>query len=1016
MKRILPPVTCYPGHRVGGATGTGLRALSIGVMLLSSVLWLPAQVAVKYNGANSRRTEPTDLKTPTGMAETFEAGSTLTVNGTLSGTPTGGTLDLSLLTLTLPAGLGTGTVTSFSAGDLAPLFTTSEATATTTPALTFTLTNAAQNAFLAGPATGGAGAPVYRAIVAGDVPTLNQSTTGSAATLTTGRTIGMTGDVVWTSPAFDGSGNVTAAGTIQADSVALTTDTTGDYVATITGDSEITVSGAGTEGRAVTLAIAATIARDSEVSDAVSAHTGDATDAHAASAITNTPAGGIAATTVQAALNELDTEKANVPTGTPDGTKYLRDDNTWQPVSAGGSVATDAIFDAKGDLAVGTGANTAAKLSAGTNGHVLTLDSAESTGMKWAAPGAGSSQRTYAVVIAASDSVSTTGADYVCDGTDDQVQIQAAIDAVSTAGGGTVFLREGHYYYDDAAILPKNNVEVLGETMDGTVLVPSWTATRSAIGNGTNGGAFTASTPLTNFHLRNLTIDCTNANDSSYTSAVKGVFIQYMRGCSFERLRILEPFATALGIDFLVETQIRDIWIKNHGRGMNPAGSGVGGNGVGIGTGGFAVESFIVDGVNVYCDNGLGNNGVMVESQNAGALESKHMVISNCIIQGSYVGIRNSGVEHVTWSNIRTTGTTGPGAIISEGLQNTKPSRHVTIADSYFTDSAGYGILVDEPSEDITFDNVHVVSGDTHGIVFLATGTRFKFIGGSSQSNAGHGFYIQGSNTVNALEIVGFDASYNTTDGYNFANVNNLQIIGGFARNNGANGINLDGITGPAQLIGVNVRENVNHGILATNINMTTISGCSVILNADSGIYVNNTSASGRNNLVNNIIMNNGSTGAASGDSGIVLTGSSANTATLIRGNLCTDNQGTKTQRYGLILGSTNRANCIVEGNDFRDNLTGTLTVSGSSSTDVIRNNAGYNPQGPASITVTASPFTYTAGATPETVYIYGGTVSDVSKSSNTVATATGISVQLEPNEAVVVTYSVAPTMRKDRH
>ena len=51
------------------------------------------------------------------------------------------------------------------------------------------------------------------------VGTLNQDTTGSAATLTTGRTIGMTGDVVWTSPSFDGSGNVTAAATIQANAV-----------------------------------------------------------------------------------------------------------------------------------------------------------------------------------------------------------------------------------------------------------------------------------------------------------------------------------------------------------------------------------------------------------------------------------------------------------------------------------------------------------------------------------------------------------------------------------------------------------------------------------------------------------------------------------------------------------------------------------------------------------------------------------------------------------------------------
>ena len=45
------------------------------------------------------------------------------------------------------------------------------------------------------------------AVVAGDIPTLNQSTTGSAATLTTGRTIGATGDATGTSAAFNGSAN-----------------------------------------------------------------------------------------------------------------------------------------------------------------------------------------------------------------------------------------------------------------------------------------------------------------------------------------------------------------------------------------------------------------------------------------------------------------------------------------------------------------------------------------------------------------------------------------------------------------------------------------------------------------------------------------------------------------------------------------------------------------------------------------------------------------------------------------
>ena len=41
----------------------------------------------------------------------------------------------------------------------------------------------------------------------------------TATALATGRTIGMTGDVVWTSASFDGSGNVTGTATIQASSI-----------------------------------------------------------------------------------------------------------------------------------------------------------------------------------------------------------------------------------------------------------------------------------------------------------------------------------------------------------------------------------------------------------------------------------------------------------------------------------------------------------------------------------------------------------------------------------------------------------------------------------------------------------------------------------------------------------------------------------------------------------------------------------------------------------------------------
>jgi hypothetical protein len=51
----------------------------------------------------------------------------------------------------------------------------------------------------------------------------------------------------------------------------------------------------------------------------------------------------------------------------------------------GGDVATDTIWDAKGDLAAGTGADTAARVAVGSNGQFLSADSAQAAGIRWVA-------------------------------------------------------------------------------------------------------------------------------------------------------------------------------------------------------------------------------------------------------------------------------------------------------------------------------------------------------------------------------------------------------------------------------------------------------------------------------------------------------------------------------------------------------------------------------------------------------------------------------------------------------
>lgn len=225
--------------------------------------------------------------------------------------------------------------------------------------------------------------------------TINADTTGNAATATkwaNARTITLDGDLSG-SVSIDGSANVTLNATVKADSVALGTDTTGDYVKTITGTTDqVVVSGAGTEGRDVTLSLPQSIATTSSPTFA-----------------------GVTGGNVQVGVtgdNEIDTDEGNLTIDSFGGTTTV-DDNlivtgdltvqgTTTTVSTETLLVADNIVTLNSNVTGSPTENAGIEIERGTDPNVqLRWNETNDT---WEATRDGS---TYAALVLAGDDIST---------------------------------------------------------------------------------------------------------------------------------------------------------------------------------------------------------------------------------------------------------------------------------------------------------------------------------------------------------------------------------------------------------------------------------------------------------------------------------------------------------------------------------------------------------------------------------------------------------------------------------
>ncbi|MBA7635417.1 hypothetical protein ES703_43021 [subsurface metagenome] len=485
--------------------------------------------------------------------------------------------------------------------------------------------------------------------------------------------------------------------------------------------------------------------------------------------------------------------------------------------------------------------------------------------------------RTATVVVAANDSSaeSKLQADYVCDGTDDHVEIQAALAALP-GGAGEVLLLEGTYYIEVRLALDSN--QTLRGCGKNTILTTTTIDLDIITATGGDG------TELTGILIADFCID----GDAGEVANVSGILWAY--------------------VDY---SKIRDIWSQDNG-----TGSGIRLNNCDFNEIiGCTCQGNTSNGIYLSTSNNNTVSGNTCQGNLNGicvATSSENNTVSGNTCQGN----TGNGIYLAASSNNNTvSGNTCQGSV--NGIQVATTAHNNTVSGNTCQGNNNGIYLYDSCCNNTIAGNTCQGNGN-HGIIIELGSNNNTSTGNTCQGNGGAGICLYDSNCNNTISGNTCQGSGNTGI-YIELGSNNNTITGNTCQgsltgagiflyessHNTVTGNTCQGNGGAGFFDGRGI-------YLYGSCHNNTVSGNTSQGNAKDGICVD---GSDNNNIVGNVCLENSQETDNAFDN-IFLTNSDYN---LIIGNVCRRGTQDNKPRYGINISNDNcDRNCLI-GNDLYD-------------------------------------------------------------------------------------------------